>query len=343
MPGLTVQNITKMYGTKPVLDSVSFFASSESITAILGPSGCGKTTLLRVIAGLEDPDHGEIFWNGENYSKIPAHRRGFGLMFQDYALFPHLSVVKNIAFGMQLSKTSALIIQQRVEELLNLLNLTGFGKRDVHTLSGGEAQRVALARTLATQPCMLMLDEPMGSLDRTLRDRLINDLRTILRDLHLTTLYVTHDQEEAFSMADKVIIMKTGRIAQIGAPEEIYQFPADVFVAKFLGMRNLLRVKGQGSYALSSIGQLSLPNPAYGDLTILVRPESMRLDMDGPNIFEGTIIDKIFLGSLCRISVEIKGTTLTFDFQPQAQLPEKYSAIKLSYDPQKAIQILPDD
>lgn len=340
MNGLSVHNLTKYYGNQKILDGISFDAPSEGITALLGPSGCGKSTLLRIIAGLENAEQGEILWDDQPYTLVPSHRRGFGLMFQDYALFPHLNVYQNIAFGLLMNKFPPSQIRQRVQEMLALVNLQGFEDRSVHTLSGGEAQRVALARTLAPRPRLVMLDEPMGSLDRTLRDRLLVELRAILRELKLTSLYVTHDQEEAFAIADQIIVLNAGHIEQTGTPQEIYQSPKNVFVARFLGLVNLIPAQGEGAHALTAIGKLPLPFPVHGRFTILIRPEAASTDGDAPLQLEGKVIERTFLGSICRATVNINGVNLLFHFSPQACIPNENQTIRLALDPQEAIQVL---
>ncbi len=253
MNGLSVENLHKSFGETQALAGVSFQVAQGEIVAVLGPSGCGKSTLLGIIAGLMPPDQGQLLWNGAPLGTTPPHLRGFGLMFQDLALFPHRDVFENVAFGLQMSqggaksilrragaRQSQAQIRERVGDVLELVGLPSFEDRDVNTLSGGEGQRVALARSLAPRPRLLMLDEPLGSLDRNLRERLVLDLRKILHDSEQTALYVTHDQEEAFVIADRVVIMNAGMVEQIGTPRDIYRYPACAFVARFLGLTNLL-------------------------------------------------------------------------------------------------------
>jgi ABC-type Fe3+/spermidine/putrescine transport system ATPase subunit len=244
---LIVSHISKSYPGLPVLDEVSFTTDEGEIVCLLGPSGCGKTTLLRIVAGLEDPDTGRVIFAGQDLAGVPAHRRNFGLMFQDYALFPHKDVGANVAFGLRMAGLPAAEIGRQVREALALVQLAGYERRRVIELSGGEQQRVALARSLAPGPRLLMLDEPLGSLDRALREQLMNELRAILKKVGVTALYVTHDQAEAFAIADRVLIMrarlelgKGGRIEQAGTPQEVYRRPTTPFVAQFLGFRNLL-------------------------------------------------------------------------------------------------------
>ena len=231
---LSVTDISKSFGSTQALDTVSFEVDQGEIVALLGPSGCGKSTLLSIIAGLEAPDNGNVRWEGVSLEGTPPHLRGFGLMFQDFALFPHMNVYANVAFGLKMAHMTPGSVDTRVKEMLETVGLPNIGARDVNTLSGGEQQRVALARALAPHPRLLMLDEPLGSLDRNLRERLVVDLEAILHRLHQTAIYVTHDQEEAFAIADRIILMNAGRIEQMGTPEVIYHSPASVFVARFL-------------------------------------------------------------------------------------------------------------
>jgi ABC-type sugar transport system ATPase subunit len=226
MSFLEIRQLSKSYPDGWSLAEVSFVVEEGEVLCLLGPSGCGKTTLLRLIAGLETPDDGQILLAGRDVTFIPPHRRSFGLMFQEYALFPHRDVFGNVAFGLRMAGWGRGRVWQRAREVLELVDLGGFEHRDVNQLSGGERQRVALARSLAPRPRLLMLDEPLGALDRTLRERLLEELPAILKRVGVTTITVTHDQEEAFAIADRVVVMRAGRVVQQGTPEEVYRHPA---------------------------------------------------------------------------------------------------------------------
>src|SRR5660397_38379 len=220
---LEVRDVSVAFGDTVALKNFGLKMKEGEVMGVLGPSGCGKTTLLRVVAGLQPADSGDVLWGEESVLEVPPHRRGFGLMFQDFSLFPHRSVGGNVAFGLRMAGLPAERVAARVSEVLDWVGLEGYEERAVGPLSGGEQQRVALARSLAPAPRLLMLDEPVGSLDRTLRRRLVGELRELLRNLGVTAVYVTHDQEEAFSIADRVVVMRQGRVAQLGHPEEVWR------------------------------------------------------------------------------------------------------------------------
>jgi len=236
---LRVEDVTVAFAGKPALDGVSLEVADGEVVTILGPSGSGKTTLLRVIAGLQRPSSGRVVLDGVDLAPVPPHRRGIGLVFQDHALFHHRDVWGNVAFGLRMQGAAAPEIEQRVERLLALVGLAGYERRSVATLSGGEQQRVALARALAPEPRVLLLDEPLGSLDRRLRDRLLDELEGIFDALSVTAVYVTHDQAEAFALGDRVAVMRDGRIVQTGTADELWAAPVDEDVARFLGLANV--------------------------------------------------------------------------------------------------------
>jgi ABC-type Fe3+/spermidine/putrescine transport system ATPase subunit len=348
MQGLSIVNIHKRYDETWALAGVSFHVGSGETAAVVGPSGSGKSTLLGIIAGLEPPDQGEILWNGESLEGVPPHQRGFGLMFQDFALFPHKNVLDNIAFAMQMANQPKKEIEARVQEMLDLVGLGGFSRRDVNTLSGGEQQRVALARSLAPKPRLLMLDEPLGALDRGLRERLVQDLRKILRAMHQTALYITHDQEEAFTLAHRVVVLNAGRIEQNGSPEEIFRKPASVFVARFLGMSNLLPgeidLADDQPVAQTPIGPIPLPAARAGGktgakVTLLLRPDSAHLQEVNGFRLSGVLREASFRGSLCRVSISVDRTDLLFDFPSTTALPREGERITLHFNPREAVQV----
>ena len=236
---LRVEDVSVRFAEAIALDGVTLEVARGEVLAVLGPSGSGKSTLLRVIAGLQRPDSGRVLLDGEDLTPVLPHRRGIGLVFQDHALFQHKDVAGNVAFGLRMRGDAPPEIARRVRELLDLVGLAGFERRSVATLSGGEQQRVALARALAPEPHVLLLDEPLGSLDRRLRDRLLVDLVTLFAELHVTALYVTHDQAEAFALGDRVAVMREGQVVQTETPDELWAHPADEDIARFLGLANV--------------------------------------------------------------------------------------------------------
>ena len=376
MDGLTLENIYKSYGTTIALAGVSFDVAQGEIVAVLGPSGCGKSTLLAIIAGLEAADRGEVRWDSENLAGTPPHRRGFGLMFQDYALFPHMNVADNVAFGLRtsaplhppiensgggkreknhpiemasggekhshsLEKAGRGMERGKVTEMLELVGLPGFERRDVNTLSGGEQQRVALARSLAPRPRLLMLDEPLGSLDRNLRERLTSDLRQILRGVNQTAIYVTHDQEEAFTIADRLVVMQAGRLEQAGTPQAIYSRPASPFVAGFVGLTNLVEGTATAAGIETSIGRFPNPEGVPGPVTVLIRPEGARLAEAGDCTLTGVVLERSFRGRSYRLTLEIKGVRLAFDLPSSEHVPAEGESVQICLEGESAVQVFP--
>jgi iron(III) transport system ATP-binding protein len=289
---LNVAALTKRYHPNhpPVVNNLSFSLVGNSITAILGPSGCGKTTTLRLIAGFERPDAGSIVLHGTDLSSIPPERREIGFVFQEYALFPHLTVLENAMFGLhKLPKKERL---ERARHILGLVGLSIFEKRHPHQLSGGQQQRVALARALAPNPKLVLLDEPFSSLDAGLRENTRGEVREILQKTQATALLVTHDQEEAMTFADQLLVMRDGNLEQSGAPEAIYAAPRTAFVANFLGKTNLIAARVQNGVAETALGSFALAG-ASGNTMLSIRPEDLRFSSQG---VRGEIVARDFKG-----------------------------------------------
>ena len=264
---LRVEGLTLTFDSVPVLDGIDLEVAEGEVVVLLGPSGCGKSTLLRAIAGLERPSAGRVWWGDEDLTVAATHQRGMGLMFQDHALFPHRDVAGNVEFGLRVAGMPADQRAHRVRRALDLVGLPGFGDRRVDTLSGGEAQRVALARSLAAGPRLLMLDEPLGSLDRALRERLTAELGALLRRLGQAVVHVTHDHDEAFALADRIAVMGGGRLVRVGTPAEVWADPQSVHAARCLGHENLVDLDGDGGCPLGRLGD--------GPGTVLVRGDRL--------------------------------------------------------------------
>lgn len=321
---LEVDHLSNQYEGQPLLQDISFSLMPGEILCLLGHSGSGKTTLLRLLAGLEKEHAGTIMFYGKDIRDVPPHMRNFGMMFQEYALFPHKSVQQNVAFGLEMQRCPTYELTRRVATVLEMVGLSGLEHRNIDELSGGERQRVALARSLAPEPQLLLLDEPLGSLDRALRDRLTGEIRTILKSLSVTAVFVTHDQAEAFSIADKVAILHNGILQQFDTPENLYRNPLNRTVAGFLGFRNLIEgTIGDDNMFYSSLGTLPLGNRNIRQETIptlLIRPEGATLTTKGstskPNDeiqVSGTITDRQFQGSTYRLTLIAGELPLTFD------------------------------
>ncbi|MEU9164451.1 ABC transporter ATP-binding protein [Streptomyces sp. NPDC048424] len=275
---LQLEGVSVRFGERAVVDSVDLEVAEHEIVCVLGPSGSGKSTLLRVVAGLQQVSAGRVLLGGDDQSGVPVHRRGVGLMFQDHQLFPHRDVGANVSFGLRMRGGARAAYASQVAELLELVGLPGAQGRAVASLSGGEQQRVALARALAPSPRLLMLDEPLGQLDRGLRERLVVELQELFSRLGTTVLAVTHDQGEAFALADRVIVMRDGRIAQAGTPLEVWQRPASEFVARFLGFENVVPAVISGTAAGTPWGKVPVPEASpEGEQRLLIRPAGVAL------------------------------------------------------------------
>ncbi|MGW7545533.1 ABC transporter ATP-binding protein [Streptomyces sp. NPDC054770] len=329
---LTLDAATVRFGGRPVLDAVGLGVAEHEVVCVLGPSGSGKSTLLRAVAGLQPLDSGRVLLDGHDQARVPAHRRGVGLMFQDHQLFPQRDVGGNVAFGLRMRAASKAQQGTETSELLELVGLPGAARRAVAGLSGGEQQRVALARALAPRPRLLMLDEPLGQLDRSLRERLVVELRELFGRLGTTVLAVTHDQGEAFALADRVVVMRDGRIAQTGTPLDVWQRPADEFVARFLGFGNVVRATVEGAVAVTPWGKVPVPGGSgQGARTLLVRPAGVRL----------VAADA---GLPCTVAARtFQGTHVTVHLQPQdgprleaacalREAPEAGDAVGVEFD-----------
>ncbi|MBN1660231.1 MAG: ABC transporter ATP-binding protein [Anaerolineae bacterium] len=375
-----MRDVTKIYDRHPVLTGVSLDVDEGEIVCLLGPSGSGKSTLLRIVAGLEAPEEGEVLYRGRPLTGVPVHQRGFGFMFQDYALFPHKDVAANIAFGLRMEGWARSRVEARLAEMLDLVGLEGYGGRRVYELSGGEQQRVALARSLAPGPRLLMLDEPLGSLDRTLREELMNEVRAILKQVArpgsepapprseprpgasgITSIYVTHDQQEAFAVADRLAILRAGRIVQRGTPQEVYRHPASPWVARFLGLTNLIpgRVTATDPTRIDTpLGAVTLSSPRSAGaglhagvpgpgtaVTVLIRPEAAQVaDGEAPDglSLPATVTNCSFRGSYYRLAVRHRsGIELAFDLiSDEGRLPCRGEEIVLALHPD-GISLLP--
>jgi putative spermidine/putrescine transport system ATP-binding protein/spermidine/putrescine transport system ATP-binding protein len=281
-----LEGLSKHYHRTVAVDGVTLAIEPGSMLALLGPSGCGKTTCLRMIAGLVQPSAGEIYVNGKGITSVPVHRRNIGMLFQNYALFPHLTVAENVAFGLEMRGIKKKGAARRVADALALVQLAGFGERFPAQLSGGQQQRVALARALVIEPAMLLLDEPLGALDKGLRESMQVELKALQRRLGITTVMVTHDQDEALTMADRIVVMRSGRLEQIGTASEIYRKPASRFVASFIGVSNFFtgtvdrRDNLHARVATSAGVSLLIPelDAEITDVTVTLRPETVRVD-----------------------------------------------------------------
>jgi ABC-type Fe3+/spermidine/putrescine transport system ATPase subunit len=356
-PILAVSQLGNRYQGQPLLQGVSFTLAAGEILCLLGPSGSGKTTLLRLIAGLEEADCGTILFAGQDIRAIPPHRRNFGMMFQEYALFPHLNVLENIAFGLEMQHCPTTERQQRAEAMLAMVGLSGFARRRIDELSGGERQRVALARSLAPEPRLLLLDEPLGSLDRTLRDRLTGEIRAILKALGVTAIFVTHDQAEAFSVADQVAILHSGTLQQFARPEEVYRQPRNVTVASFLGFQNLLPghldeagffTSGEGGLRFRPAGGSSRRRQPGGEaaVTLLLRPEGALLAGSEPHPgwaeVSGTVTERRFHGHSYRLTVACAAGTMRFDLPIDPPPPDNGKGVRLQLNPGAIVLLDPD-
>ncbi len=334
---LRLQALDKSFGAIQVLRSISLGLREGEILALVGPSGSGKTTLLRLLAGFEKPDNGDILVAGESVAPLPPAQRGFGMVFQHYALFPHMSVAENVAFGLESQGWSVEEIPGRVEEMLRLVDLARYGRRRVSEISGGQQQRVALARALATKPRVLLLDEPLSNLDPTLRERTRRELRQAVREVGITTVLVTHEQEEAFHLGDRVAVLHAGRLEQVGTPRELYNAPATAFVATFVGRASLLPAELLGEEEVSPLrlgnavrwsGELVGEAEAGAMVELALRPESLRLVAEGhKDALPGTLLERRYTGPATFGTVRLLAASADQDeLSPEVEVAMDFAA-----------------
>lgn len=347
---LEVIKIFKEFEGQPLLNGVTFAVDQGETVCLLGPSGSGKSTLLRIICGLEQADSGKILWQEKDLAGIPVHLRGFGLMFQDYALFPHKNVFENVAFGLKMQKLPKAEILEKVDSALKQVGMEGFSKRRVTDLSGGEQQRVAFARALAPRPRLLMLDEPLGALDRSLKEQLVQDLRRLLHETGIPAIYVTHDQEEAFEVGDRLLILHNGKIIQQGTPAEIYHRPVSKWVSEFFGMKNIVPgkvIKTDPVIVETEIGEFSLSgkentkNQVGKRLTLLFAEDSARPGSKAKsvNCIRGKIVNQVFAGEGYRVTVSVN-TKISLRFTLEKE-QKNIQEINLHINPD-GIRVLPE-
>jgi thiamine transport system ATP-binding protein len=325
---LRIQDLTVQFGQTRAVDSAGLAVADGEVVALLGPSGCGKSTLLRSVAGLEPEATGEIRWGDEDLARMPVHKRGIGLVFQDGQLFPHRDVAGNVAFGLRMHKIKP--TAPRVTELLDLVGLSGYEKRRVTDLSGGEQQRVALARALAPKPRLLLLDEPLSALDRALREQLALDLARLLRKAGTSALVVTHDHDEAFTLADRVALMRSGRIVQTGTAEEVWRNPVDEPTAAFLGCGLILDAEIRDHIAEFGLGRVELPWAADGPARIGLRPNALVADHEGT--IEGEVSGRVHRRDHVRLLVKVEHREVDA-VAGIATAPEPGQSVRLRLDP----------
>jgi putative spermidine/putrescine transport system ATP-binding protein len=310
-----LEDLRRRYGTTTALDGLTLTLAPGELVALLGPSGCGKTTALRLLAGLEEADGGRVIIGGKDVTPVPANRRDIGMVFQAYSLFPHMTARQNVEFGLQLHRIEPAARRERAREVLDLVGLTAHANKFAHQMSGGQQQRVALARALAIRPKVLLLDEPLSALDAKVRARLRDEIRRVQLEVGITTLFVTHDQEEALAIADRVGVMQAGRLEQLGPPTLIYSRPATPFVADFVGLTNRMQgtVRRGAVEIRGTTIPLMHPDVADGPATALVRPEAVSLATNGEmeaGPLVGTVIAVAFLGAVSRVTVDLGDTTV---------------------------------
>ena len=308
---IQLNHITKKFDGEIVLDDITLSVKENEFVTFLGPSGCGKTTTLRIVGGFERPDEGEVYFDGQLINDIPPFKRQLNTVFQKYALFPHLNVYENIAFGLRIKKMDEKTISAKVERMLELFNLKNYGKRRIDQLSGGQQQRIAIARALVNEPKVLLLDEPLGALDLKLRKEMQHELKAMQKQLGITFIYVTHDQEEALTMSDTIVVMNEGIIQQMGRPIDIYNEPENAFVADFIGESNILDGVMIDDYLVEILGKkFECLDSGFGrgeEVDVVIRPEDLDLTPSGEGKLEGIVKSVIFKGVHYEMDIEANG------------------------------------
>ena len=346
MATVELVDVRKVYKDVEAVKRINVRIAEGEFFSLLGPSGCGKTTTLRMIAGFVQPSEGQIFIGGQDFTHLPPEKRSIGIVFQNYAIFPHMNVFNNIAYGLKVRKVPAAEIADRVTRVLGTVGLSGYANRYQRELSGGEQQRVALARVLVIEPRILLLDEPLSALDRKLREEMKYWIKNLQQELGITTVYVTHDQNEALTMSDRIAVMNKGSVEQIGAPREIYEHPNSRFVTDFIGHSNILEGDVSGiaddTIALSLQGQ-TVRAPRSREVQIgqrvhvVVRPENVRLTANGhaagENQLPGTLLSQSYQGSLIRCEIDLGGQVIISEIQntPEARIPAPSTSVQVSW------------
>ena len=341
-------NVSKEFKDKKVLHDISFTINDNELVAIIGASGCGKTTTLRIIAGFLEPDSGEVVFGGKKINGVPPHKRQVNTIFQRYALFPNLNVYENIAFGLRLRKRPEKEIKAKVQQMLELVNLKGFHKRSISSLSGGQQQRVAIARALAVDPKVLLLDEPLGALDLKLRKDMQRELKNIQQRLGITFIYVTHDQEEALTMSDRIAVMNRGRLEQVGTPEEVYNHPETKFVADFIGESNIIEgyvedMTEDSIEVTMESGKAVIPETGYRMeemVYLCIRPENLKISTEPKEgfRFRGQVREHIFIGSTNKTMIEMPNGQMLKSVTPaEDELIPVGTAVNVFWNPGKAV------
>lgn len=323
---IELENVTKSFEDNVILKNFNFKVKKDEFLTILGPSGCGKTTILRLIGGFEEPDEGKILFNGEDITEKEPYERKINTVFQKYALFPHMNVYNNIAFGLNIKKMDKNLIKERVKEVLKLVNLVGFENREIESLSGGQQQRIAIARALVNEPEVLLLDEPLGALDLKLRQAMQIELKRIQKSVGITFIYVTHDQEEALSMSDTVVVLNNGEIQQMDSPLNIYNEPKNAFVADFIGESNIIKAKMLSDFKVRFL-DYDFPCVDKGfndmeDVEVVVRPEDVLL-VDENYQIEGTVTSLVFKGVHYEMTVDVDGYSMLVQSTEKREVGDK--------------------